>query len=61
MFRRRRDRFSALNLVVELISTVVTVWVLFFLKLIRCPACSNEPVTIFKYIIFLIQNLLSSV
>jgi hypothetical protein len=57
VYRRRRERFSALNLIVELISTGVTVWFLFFLKLIRCPTYSDEPVTIFQYIIFLIQNL----
>jgi len=57
LFQRRRERFSALNVVVELISTVVTAWIFFFLKLINCPACSDEPVTIFQYIIFLIQNI----
>ena len=57
VYRRRRERLSALNLAVELISTVVTVWFIFFLKLISCPSCSDEPVTIFQYIVFLIQNL----
>lgn len=59
MFQRRRERFSALNLVVELISTVVTVWFLFFLKLVRCPAYSDEPLTIFQYFVFLLQSLLN--
>jgi len=57
LFQRRRERFSALNLVVELISTVVTLWFFFVLKLIRYPAYSDKPITIFQYIIFLLQSL----
>ena len=60
MFQRRRERFSALNLIAELITTAVTLWVFFVLKLINCPVCSDKPVTIFQYIIFLAQSLLGS-
>lgn len=55
--RRGRGRFSALSLVIELVSTVVVLWVFFVIELIRCPAFSDDPVTIFQYIQFLIQSI----
>ena len=61
MFRRRRERFSALNVFVELASSLAAIWIFFVLKIINCPACADEPVTIFRYIIFLTKSLMNAV
>jgi len=61
MFNRQRDKFNALNLLVELISTLVTIWIFFFIKLIKGHAYSQEPITLCQWAIYLIQDLMSKI
>jgi len=56
---KRRERFSALNLIAELVSTAVTFWAFFAIKLIKNHPYSDEPITLFQWIIFLIQDIIS--
>jgi len=43
--------------IVEIISVAVMLWVFFGLRLIRCPTYADGPITIFQYLIFLLQSL----
>lgn len=49
-----------MNLVVELVSTAVTFWVFFSIKLIKHHAFSDDPITLFQWIIFIIQDIVSA-
>ncbi len=60
IFHKGRERFSALNLVVELISTAVSFWVFFSIKLIKHHAFSDDPITLFQWIVFIIQDIVGT-
>lgn len=61
MFQRHTDRFNALNLLVELIVTLITICIFFFIKLIKSPAYSEEPITLCQWIVYFIQDLMSKI
>jgi uncharacterized protein with PQ loop repeat len=54
------DRFSALNLVLELVSTAITFWVFFSIRLIKDHAYSDNPITLFQWIVFIIQDIVGT-
>jgi len=57
---RSRERFSVVSLIVEIISTFVTFSIFFLFKLVKYPAYSDEPITLFQWTVYLIQEIVST-
>jgi hypothetical protein len=56
MMERRRPRFSVVKLVAEIISTLVTIWLAFSIKIFT-SVTTGEPVSLFGYILSLFESI----
>jgi hypothetical protein len=53
---RRRPKFSAVKLIVEIISTLVTIWLAFSIKIFK-SLTTGEQVSLFGYILSLFESI----
>jgi hypothetical protein len=56
MMEKRKPKFSAVNLIAEIISTLVTIWLMFSIKVFT-SLTTREPASLIGYILSLFESI----